>query len=221
MSKHYMNSDRLTFERDLDDKTWVILLSEHSNGRLRGFSTLKIFTHELLGKRLSIAFSGDTIIDPKAWGSLALPIAFGNLMFEISDANPMRDLYWMLISKGFRTYRFLPVFFKEFYPRYNQSTPDWNRQLMRSLARRLYPINYDEYRGVITHSRKAQFLSPILNEPGAKKLSKDKHVSFFQKRNPSYAGGDELVCLARFSENNLNPFIARHLKRFEPISNAL
>ena len=28
---------------------------------------------------------------------------------------PHHDLFWFLISKGFRTYRFLPVFFKEFF----------------------------------------------------------------------------------------------------------
>jgi hypothetical protein len=39
----------------------------------------------------------------------------------------------------------------------------------------------------------------------------DPHVAFFQKLNPGYAQGDELVCLARFHPDNLTPYIRRQL----------
>jgi len=37
---------------------------------------------------------------------------------------------WLLITSGFRSYRFLPLFWREFYPRYDSVTPQQVQQLI-------------------------------------------------------------------------------------------
>jgi len=83
---------------------------------------------------VKILFSGDTVIDKRHWGSMALPIAWGRLMLSLSPASSNAGFYWLLTSKGYKTYRFLPVFFREFYPRYDAQTPEFERVLLASAA---------------------------------------------------------------------------------------
>ena len=67
------------FERDLDEKSWVVLI-EDIEGRIRGFSTLVLW-HETFGNRsLPIVFSGDTIMDRAAWGTTTLLRAWFNTL---------------------------------------------------------------------------------------------------------------------------------------------
>ena len=66
------------------------------------------------GTRLSIGAAG---------GSLALPVAWGRLMLSLEEVGAGQHLYWLLTSKGYKTYRFLPVFFNEFYPCFSSPTP--------------------------------------------------------------------------------------------------
>ena len=64
------------------------------------------------------------------------------------DAHAGTDLYWFLISKGYKTYRFLPVFFHEFYPRWDVPTPSWARAMLDAVARALFPEDYDGEKGI-------------------------------------------------------------------------
>ena len=102
------------FQRDLAEKKWTIIIEDSETHALKGFSTLKVFLHDFQGEKSRLAFSGDTIISPSCWGSLRLPMAFGKLMLHVLSERPNIPLYWMLITKGIRTYRVLPVFFRSF-----------------------------------------------------------------------------------------------------------
>ena len=101
------------------------------------------------GRPVKALFSGDTIIDRERWGDHALCHVWGRLALSLIDAHPGAELYWFLISQGYKTYRFLPVFFHEFYPRHDRPTPDRVKAVIDALARGRYPEAYDEGNGVI------------------------------------------------------------------------
>jgi len=208
MQEHYHNVDHMDFATDLSEKDWVILLRDSEN-EIRGFSTQLLFEHTFKGEKLLILFSGDTVIEAAHWGSMALPIAWGKLMLSLKHANPGHKLYWMLITKGVRTYRFLPVFFKEFYPRHNAPTPLWESELIHSLAKKRYPESYDENTGLINGSDSSQSLK---NQFDIKRKN-DPHVQFFRSRNPKASNGSEMVCIAPLGSDNITSFILRQLKK--------
>ncbi|MEL6823746.1 MAG: hypothetical protein AAFP70_18465, partial [Calditrichota bacterium] len=175
MQEHYHHVDDMDFATDLSEKDWVILLRDKENA-IRGFSTQLLFEHAFEGEKLLILFSGDTVIEAAYWGSMALPIAWGQLMLSLKHSNPGHKLYWMLITKGVRTYRFLPVFFKEFYPRYDIPTPKWEGSLIHSLAKKRYPGTYDDNSGLIVGSGSSQSLKNKFDI----KRKNDPHVKFFR-----------------------------------------
>jgi len=208
MQRHYRNVDEGNFTTDLSEKDWVILLRNEEN-KICGFSTQLLFEHRFRDEKLLILFSGDTVIDSAYWGSFALPIAWGNLMLSLKTANPGEKLYWMLISKGVRTYRFLPIFFHEFYPRHEKPTPEWEADLINSLGHKRYPDHYNAQSGLINGTTSSQALKAEFDLRGRS----NPHVDFFYERNPHVETGSELVCIAPLGEDNITPFIKRQLKK--------
>jgi hypothetical protein len=63
---------------------------------------------------MSVVYSGVTIIRSEYWGTPQLPSTWIKTVLEKS-AEMVQPLYWLLISSGYKTYRFLTVFYKEFY----------------------------------------------------------------------------------------------------------
>jgi len=209
MEAYYGNSKRNDFDRDLKEKNWVLLLTEEDSGNIAGFSTQMLIPFQQNGQEVLVLFSGDTIISKEHWGSMALSLCFGELMLKLLDEYPDSLLYWMLISKGLRTYKYLPTFFIDYYPCYDKETPKFILELMRYLGEMKYPGAYDESRGIIEAKSDGQFLKQEF-QPEAN--PKKPHEVFFYKANPGYNKGDELFCLAQLSMDNINPFIKRILK---------
>lgn len=208
MQAHYEDVTERQFAADLGEKQWAILLRYQDC--LCGFSTQLLFDHAHEGGRVNVLFSGDTIIDKKHWGSMALPVAWGRLMLSLLAAQPDLPLYWLLTSKGYKTYRFLPVFFREFQPCYQTKPTAFDAELLRSVATHRFGTRYDPVAGVLRTGPGNQRLREGIAEIDSRRL-RDPHVAFFQQRNPGHVRGDELVCLARFHPDNLNPYIRRQL----------
>jgi hypothetical protein len=142
------------FQRDLSSKNWVILLQDGENGELQGFSTLALYETAFDGKPLSVVYSGDTIICPAYWGTPELPRSWVRTVLEKSADLP-QPLYWLLISSGYKTYRFLSVFYKEFYPCHDRPTPPEIQALMDHLAAQRFGDEYHPELGVVRFAKGA------------------------------------------------------------------
>jgi hypothetical protein len=196
--QYYLYVDRQTFDRDQAEKDWVLLLYDGA-GRVRGFTTLKLYELEVHGRPLRAVFSGNTIIDREFWGGQELVATWCRFMAELKRQAVTVPLYWFLVCSGYRTYLYLPLFFREFYPRYHRETLEFEQALIDALGGMKFPGEYDG--GVVRVRRPRECLRPELAEPRPTKLS-NPHVRFFFESNPGYCHGDELVCLTEFSLAN-------------------
>lgn len=201
MDRHYANVQRDVFDADFAEKHWVILVTDPATGRPCGFSTQRLLEAEVEGRPVKALFSGDTIIDRTHWGDQALAHVWGRLALTLIDTHADTELCWFLISKGYKTYRFLPLFFREFYPRHDAVTPAWVGPVLDALARSRYPDEYDADAGVIRATAQQYRLRDGLAEVTPERLT-DPHVRFFQERNPGHVHGDELCCLAPLTRAN-------------------
>lgn len=218
MTRHYDKADREMFFEDLREKHWVIELRDDLTGQLKGFSTQRLMDTPLDKETVTALFSGDTIVDRECWGSPILAIAWGQLAVKIIESNPDRELYWFLICKGFRTYRFLSVFFEEFSPCWNRETSAQDQRILTALAQQKFGSQYDEARGILIASDKAYRIKPEVDLLTDSR--RDPHVAFFLERNPGYQRGDELCCLARLSLSNFSR-AARRLMATAAFSRAI
>jgi hypothetical protein len=199
LAQHFEGVTRHQFEQDLAEKSHVILVQRY--GRLVGFSTLLVYetTHE--GAPVSVVYSGDTIVAPEAWGTMVLPRAWIAAVNELRSQFPRGPYYWLLLTSGFRTYRFLPVFWREFWPRFDAAESPDARRLLEHLARERFREQYDARSGIVRFVR-PQKLCPQLRGLPPERLA-DPHVEFFAARNPGHAHGDELACLTELTSENL------------------
>ncbi len=200
LAQHFLGVDEQTFARDLSEKNWVVLL-EDVEGVLRGFSTFLIYSTTVARRPITVVYSGDTIVEPSAWGSPALPRAWIRAVYDIARGFPDGDLYWLLLTSGFRTYRFVSVFCRDFYPRFDAPTPPVSQQLLDALSSERFGAAYDAPAGLVRFPAPQVLRERLSGVPDGR--SADPHVRFFLERNPGHIAGDELVSLASLARENL------------------
>ncbi|OGC06666.1 hypothetical protein A2526_04745 [candidate division WOR-1 bacterium RIFOXYD2_FULL_36_8] len=216
---HLQYFDNTTFEKfnkDFTEKQWCIIIQDIYN-KIVGYSTIQLIFDKILSLPVLVLFSGDTLVSKEYWNTNALVIGFSNFIEYISQLFPDHKKYWLLITKGYRTYRFLPLYFKQYYPAYNIETPKEISILMNSICTKKFGDRYDSQKGLVLSNDKNDFLRPEMAvvPPGKKK---DPNVCYFLRRNPNYHKGDELVCLTSIEkENIINRLFYRYIKKY-PVS---
>jgi hypothetical protein len=210
LATYFTGVDRATFDADLDEKSHAILLRDAA-GALRGFSTLLVYETCAAGLDATVIYSGDTIVDRDWWGSAALPLSWLAATRALTASAGARDVYWLLLTSGFRTYRFLPTFFRDFHPRAGASPA--SAAVLDALARERFADRYEADRGVVRFARPQVLVPELLDVPSGR--AHDVHVAFFLERNPGFVRGDELVCLAKVTEDNLTAAGLRVARRLD------
>ncbi len=208
LAENYENVNRPCFEADLFEKDCAILLRDVQDHALRGFSTQKVMQFHADGQPLRAVFSGDTIIARSHWGEQELGRAWSHFVAELRAEKPEIPLYWFLISKGYRTYLFLPLFFHQFFPRHDQVTPAREQNILDALASTRYPDFYDRESGLIVFQESRGNLTHDLAEIPAHRM-RSPHVRFFLSKNPRFAEGHELACVAEISAENMRSYASR------------
>lgn len=194
---------RRGFEADLAGKNWVVLLRSPEDGRLRGFSTLHVYRRALEGVEVGVVYSGDTVVDGGAgMGSSLSRIWIGAVNALRRDAG-LERLFWLLLTSGYRTYRFLPMYWRDFHPRFEAPFPSAAHRFRDALARDRFGPLYDPAAGIVRFPE-PQVLRPDLRGIPPGRL-RDPHVAFYARANPGHEAGDELVCLTELAWSNLTP----------------
>jgi hypothetical protein len=199
LSHHFDGVSREQFTSDLEEKNWVVLIRRDS--RLVGFTTLLVYESLFSGEPVSVVYSGDTIVAPEAWGTTALARGWIAAVNQLREHFPRGRYYWLLLTSGFRTYRFLPVFWREFFPRHNAPTPPGIKRLRDFLATERFGEQYDLLSGIV------RFRHPQRLQGELKLIPKERivnpHIAYFAMKNPGHTYGDELVCLTELCPENL------------------
>lgn len=209
-TRHYDCVDPARFDADLAGKDHVLLLRDAATGTVRGFSTQVVSREEINGRAVRALFSGDTVIDRAFWGEQELVRAWCRYAGRVLAAEPSTPLFWLLISKGFRTYLYLPLFFRTFLPRREVTPPPAAQRTLDALAARRFGPAYDPAAGLLRFPDSLGQLRPDLAETPAGRTD-HPDVRFFLERNPGYARGEELVCLAEIAPDNLRALARRAL----------
>lgn len=192
----YSPTEKAVFESDFRAKTFAVLIRK--NGSLVGFSTAEVLT---IASGARVIFSGDTVTHPEHRGTQALPAAWLHHSGKIWAEAPDVPLFWMLITKGHRTFRYLPAFSREYQP-----SPDWqmdpsSKAIMDELAFSKFGGRYDPHSGII----EADEALPTRVSEAVTARSNNRYAVFFERCNPGFDQGDELVTLCQLAPDKLTP----------------
>ena len=212
-SRYYENTSRDVFEQDLKPKHHVILLRDSGDRSLQGFGTLEVLDETIMGRRVKVIFSGDTVIDKAYWGQSALQWAFYLYIIKQKLKNPFRPVFWFLISKGYKTYLLLSRNFPHYWPRYDRATPAWHKSLIDSLARKKFTEAWQPEKGILHFGERRDHLKSGV-APIDEKLMIYPDIRFFAEKNPGHIDGDELCCLGQVDLSLARFYSLKSLKRF-------
>ncbi|NWF72823.1 MAG: hypothetical protein HXY51_07285 [Nitrospirae bacterium] len=208
-SRHYESVSFEQFSNDFYEKDFVVLLRDPIQQAVCGFSTVAIFEQVVCSQKIRLVYSGDTIIDPRYWGGQALVKAWCHLAGQIKALRREVPLYWLLISKGYRTYLYLPLFSYRFYPSHDCEVPSFEKEIIRDFGRFKFGSWFNELLGVVSFPESRGHLRAELADVPDRRVQ-NPHVAFFLRANPQYRNGDELVCITRLDEANMRSLARRY-----------
>lgn len=197
------------FEKDLSEKTHALLFFERKTRELVGFSTIYRKTIEDVAPGIFI-FSGDTVLREDCWGSKILQRSFAKYIIRTKTRSPHRKVYWMLISKGFKTYMMMRMNFLHSYPNAQRKTPRRYQEILDGYYQRKFGSAYDKDTGLITFDSSLGSVKGTFADPSPDQLQ-NADIRYFLERNPHYKNGVELACVA---EIRLRDFLGIATKFF-------
>ncbi|RZI86755.1 MAG: hypothetical protein EOP38_00190 [Rubrivivax sp.] len=199
------------FLSDIEKKSGAFLIRSKSTHQLVGFSTLAIYQLQLNGKNVKGLFSGDTIIKKEYWGSRSLQVAFTWKVIWEALKNPFTQQYWLLISKGYKTYLLMSRNFQEFYPRKDAGAKDKRlKPLIIDYCEKLFPGRLDHTSMLLDFGEEANRLKSGVAEIDGTLHANEPDVLFFEQCNPSWRLGTELPCIARADLASLLKLVPRY-----------
>ena len=186
-SEYYEGHPFEVFKRDLLEKDDVIILKDQKTKEIQENN-----------KTYHGIYSGDTVIANEYWGSPVLGITFLKYLWWNKIKNPIRPLYWFLISKGYKTYLIMANNFPVHYPRFESKTGEHHKKLMDTFYTLKFKGDYNIDKGLIIPSGETCHLknevSDIDNE-----LLKIPRIKFFKDKNLDWQKGHELCCIAEMT----------------------
>ncbi|MEM7369601.1 MAG: hypothetical protein AAF587_13440 [Bacteroidota bacterium] len=203
MEENYDHVKQETFLKDLQNKDYVGILFDEKD-EIKGFTTFGVNPNSCGTQEYSILFSGDTIIHPACWGTQEMIRGGVRAAGSIMATDPEKKWYWFLISKGHRTYLYLPLFFHQYYPaRDSHRHHPAYQQIVDRCASFMFREAWQADKGIIRFPQKlGQLKSSLAASTWQKK--KNPNVAFFLEKNPYFHEGEELACLTELHPDNVH-----------------
>lgn len=193
---HYACSPLSTFLDDLSRKDGAFVVRHQKTQEIIGFSTLGIYQFQMGGRTVKGLFSGDTIIERAHWGSRSLQSAFARKLFVEACKSPLMPQYWLLISKGYKTFLLMARNFPEFHPRRGQHQPEL-ATLVVDYCEALFPGKLNRQTMLLEFGEDANRLKDDVAVITDEMRQRDADIRFFEALNPTWQQGTELPCIAR------------------------
>jgi hypothetical protein len=212
LSDAYLGVTRQAFDRDLAAKEHAILLRS-VEGDIVGFSTQVRLRLALPDRPVVAVFSGDTIVAKQHRGSFATAREICRYFRRALEEHPQDEVYWLLMCKGWRTYRVLRLLFRDYSPRADGHDPKAFREVADAFGNARYRGFYQSSSRLIVFPGETQRIRPGSSEAIDHRRS-DPDLLFFEKANPGHERGTELVSVAPIREDNFTA-AARRFMGFE------
>ncbi|MFZ4713383.1 MAG: hypothetical protein ACOYL6_06715 [Bacteriovoracaceae bacterium] len=212
-SEYYDDVSWQKFCVDLNEKTHVFLFFTKSEKRLAGFSTI-------LRKKIPdispgiFLYSGDTVMHQDFWGAKILQKSFFFFIVESKLKSPFSPVYWMLISKGHKTYLMMRKNFRNSFPNNKEATPKLFQMVQDKFYLEKFKSDYDQKSGLITFKEKLGAVKGEIAHPTKKQLE-DSDTAFFLKKNPLFHQGVELACICEIRFQDFLLHIPKFFLKFK------
>lgn len=212
--QYYNNAEFVTFATDMGNKTGVFILEDKLSKRIIGFSTWTELELDHGNEKAIGIFSGDTVVDKAYWGDKSLQKAFAIKLFSTKLKNPRKQVFWLLISKGYKTYLLMTNNFHQFYPCHQHHNPKLE-SIVDEYCNKLYPSAYCSKSRLLDFGDEYQNLKEGVACITPEMRDENRDIDHFAKLNPTWEKGTELPCAGEVTISMLLDFMQRNMIPFK------
>lgn len=209
--KYYHNADIDTFLNDLSKKQYVLIMRDRATSEIVGFSTIALLNMDLDGHQAVGLFSGDTVLEEPYWGARRWQFTWGLFCIWLRIRYFRRPFFWLLISKGYKTYMLLANNFVQYYPKEKSDNKDLAK-VVDMYCSELFPEAFDVEKRILDFGDKYQHLQDGVADIGELLVSQESKIRFFEECNPEWRRGTELPCVGVFEFKMLTNYVKKMLK---------
>ncbi len=212
--QYYNNASLENFIKDMGKKTGAFILEDKIQRRIIGFSTWTELDLSYDGESAIGIFSGDTVIAKEYWGNKNLQRSFAKKMLITKLKKPNKKIFWLLISKGYKTYLLLTNNFLNFYP-CHQTHNQKLESIVDDYCVQLYPDAYCQKNRLLDFGNDYQNLKDGVACITSEMKEQNLDIRHFEQLNPTWAKGTELPCVGEVSIAALLDFVKRNMIPFK------
>lgn len=210
--QYYENTNFSVFVEDFRKKSGALVIFNIESNEIVGFSTVAIQHFYFKGKDYTVLFSGDTVILKEYWGARTLQSTMFKLILKLRVKYPFNELYWLLISKGYKTYLLLANNYYAYYPNIMNKNQHLSA-VVEHYCENFFGKYYNKEMGLLNFGNDYQPLksevAPITDEM---RINNPK-IEFFEKLNPTWKVGTELPCIGRMAWRDFVRYPVRLLSK--------
>jgi hypothetical protein len=192
--KYYNHTDLNTFTRDIRNKQYVLLITHPVSGIIVGFTTIAIINLTYKRKNVLGLFSGDTILEKEFWGSRRWQLTWVWFCLKLKVMNFRVPFFWLLISKGYKTYLLMANNFNHYYPRLDREDEQL-ADIVDLYCEQLFPGQYIKELRILDFGDKYQSLQSHVAEISSHLKENHPKIKYFEELNPDWRRGTELPCV--------------------------
>ena len=209
LTEEFYDVDRAYAEAELRQRQSIATF--RMNDSLLGMAAIDVHPTEFRGRKL-VVISNAHVLIREAWRGRNLLQKLGARVFLATRLRyPFRPIYWFFDTFSYKSYLLLPRNFRQFWPRYEEPTPEPRAALIDQLATQTYGAAWNPERGVVVRSGQKRLRStaaPLVLGAGV-----DPALEFFARANPGHPDGDMLVCLCPLTLSNWLSLARKALQR--------
>ena len=169
------------------------------NGKIVGFTGLRISRAEIDGKKHLFIYFGQTVIDAAHRGQSLIAATGARLYLKFWREILSSETFFWADALTYKAYLVFAKSLEEFYPTHQQENPEHIQKVIDHIGRENYGATYNLGLGTV---RKDQMLvnDPCIHIP--LKYQNDPDIRFYTQANPGYTQGHGLITLAPLSGKN-------------------
>lgn len=210
LTQSYYDADRPYVECQLKAHGRIAFFRSPDQS-LVGMASLDVYPAIFEGRAIAVIFTSHVLLREQYRGHNLIQRLGLRTFLATRLSYPLRPIYWFFDTFSYKSYLLLSRNMREYWPRHDRATPDWERGLMSHLATRTYGNAWQPARGVVTRSGYKRLR--METAPLGVDSSTAPDLAFFARANPGHAEGDMLVCLCPLNIGNWLSIGLRSLQR--------
>src|SRR6185503_10383013 len=180
LTQAFYDTDREYAEKTLHEHQRIVLF--RARGALVGMASVDVYPVVFRGRALVALYTSHVLIREQYRGHNLIQRVGFRIFLETRFRFPLRPIYWFFDTFSYKSYLLMPRNFREFWPRYERKTPEWEQALMNQLAAQVYGGAWRPAQGIAARSGRKR-LRPE-TAPVGERTGRLADIEFYVRANP-------------------------------------